>query len=87
MSRNQLKNFIENKNCTLLSVGPMSVNCVDAVCEIVNKHSIPIMLIASRRQVDSKSMGGGYVNNSNTEEFSKYVTSKDKKNITLKKKK
>ena len=79
MSLNNLKEVLANKNCSLLGIGPMSTNCVDATCEIANEYSIPLMLIASRRQVDSKDMGGGYVNNWNTEEFSKYVKSKDKK--------
>ena len=83
MPYSKINNFIKNKNCTLLGVGPMSLKCVDAVCEIANEHSIPLMLIASRRQVDSKKMGGGYVNNWNTEEFAKYVKSKDKKDMVL----
>ena len=83
MPYSKINNFIKNKNCTLLGVGPMSLKCVDAVCEIANEHSIPLMLIASRRQVDLKKMGGGYVNNWNTEEFAKYVKSKDKKDMVL----
>ncbi len=83
MSLNNLKEVLANKNCSLLGIGPMSTNCVDATCEIANEYSIPLMLIASRRQVDSKDMGGGYVNNWNTEEFSKYVKSKDKKNLVV----
>ena len=31
------------------------------------------MLIASRRQIECKALGGGYCNNWSTEEFSKYV--------------
>ena len=83
MSLKNLISFIENKNCTLLGVGPMSINCVDAVCEIANEYLVPLMLIASRRQIDSKEMGGGYVNNWNTEEFSNYVRSKDKNDMVL----
>ena len=41
----------------------MSVNCVDASIEIADKNNIPLMLIASRRQVDAECFGGGYVNN------------------------
>ncbi len=83
MSLKNIENFIENKNCTLLGAGPMSINCVDAVCEIANEYLIPMMLIASRRQVDSKELGGGYVNNWNTDEFSKYVKSRDKNNMVI----
>jgi len=61
--KRRLKNFLINKNSTLLGVGPMSVNCVDASIEIADKNNIPLMLIASRRQVDAECFGGGYVNN------------------------
>ena len=83
MNIKNLRLFIENKNCTLLGAGPMSVNCVDAVCEIANEYMVPMMLIASRRQIDSEDMGGGYVNNWSTEEFSSYVRSKDKNGMVL----
>ena len=78
-----LEKLINQRACTALGVGPMSINCVDAVCEIANEHSIPIMLIASRRQIDTKQMGGGYVNNWSTEDFSDYVKNKDKKNLVI----
>ena len=57
----------------------MSVNCVDASIEIADKNNIPLMLIASRRQVDAECFGGGYVNNWSTEKFSNYVRKKSKK--------
>ena len=41
------------RRCTLLGVGPMSLNCIDASIEIANDYSIPLFLIASRRQIDS----------------------------------
>lgn len=61
----------------MLGVGPMSKNCVDAVLDIVNTHSFPIMLIASRRQIEAEQLGRGYVNNWSTEEFARYVTDND----------
>ena len=68
----------------MLGIGPMSVNCVDVSIDIADEYNIPLMLIASRRQVDTKFFGGGYVNNWSTEEFSKYVKKKSKKkNIIL----
>ena len=76
-----LNYFIEEKRGTILGVGPMSKNCIDAACEIASKE-IPIMLIASRRQIDSKEFGGGYVENWTTKEFSKYVLKKNK-NVIL----
>lgn len=80
MITNELKNFIREKKCTLLGVGPMSINCVDASIELANDFNLPLFMIASRRQIDSEEFGGGYVNNWTTEEFSSYVHSKDKKN-------
>ena len=72
------------KNKTALGVGPMSKNCVDATIELSNKYNVPIMLIASRRQIDSEFFGGGYVNKWSTKIFSEYVKKNDKKgNIIL----
>lgn len=76
--------FINKKKSTLLGIGPMSLNCVDATIEISNKNNFPIFLIASRRQIESSRFGGGYVNNWSTQNFSKYVYKNDKKkNIIL----
>ena len=79
----KLKTFINKNRCTLLGVGPMSVNCVNASIELSNTHKVPILLIASRRQIDSKDFGGGYVNNWSTEEFANYVKERDKENLIL----
>jgi tagatose-1,6-bisphosphate aldolase non-catalytic subunit AgaZ/GatZ len=65
-------------SCTLLGVGPMSANCVDSTIEMANEHDVPLMLIASRRQIDSAEFGGGYVNNWTTEQFAQYVIDNDK---------
>ncbi len=77
---NKISSLIANKHCSLLCVGPMSKNCVDATIEIANEKDIPLILIASRRQIDSEEFGGGYVNNWNTYTYAKYVRDKDKKN-------
>ena len=53
MIHQRLESLLQKRRCTLLGVGPMSVNCVDATIELANQHNIPIMLIASRRQIDS----------------------------------
>ena len=74
-----LQTFLQKRRCTLLGVGPMSVNCVDAAIELASEHEAPILMIASRRQIDSEEFGGGYVNNWTTEEFANYVIDKDKK--------
>ncbi len=70
---------MNRRRCTLLGVGPMSKNCVDATIELANTYNSPLMLIASRRQIDSAEFGGGYVNNWTTEKFAEYVIDKDKK--------
>ncbi len=67
------------RRCTLLGVGPMSLNCVDAAIELANDFEVPIMLIASRRQIDSAEFGGGYVNNWTTSSYADYVLDNDKK--------
>ena len=83
MIHNIISNYLREKNCTLLGVGPMSKNCVDVAIEIADEYKFPLMLIASRRQIDSAQHGGGYVNNWTTEAFSNYVKSKSKKNNIL----
>ena len=35
----------------MLAIGPMSKNCVEATIEVANEKRIPIMMIASRRQM------------------------------------
>ena len=82
--RQHLDNYRKDKNCTLLCVGPMSKNCVDATIELADEYKTPLMLIASRRQIDSEQFGGGYVENWSTKKFADYVRSKDiNKNIIL----
>lgn len=71
--------FWNNKR-TFLGVGPMSTNCIDASIELSNQYKTPIMLIASRRQIDCAELGGGYVNNWCTEDFANYVRSKNDSN-------
>lgn len=78
MIRDKIERIIAQR-ATLLGVGPMSINCVDAVIELANENDVPIMLIASRRQIDSKEMGSGYVNNWSTHDFAEYVFNNDKK--------
>ncbi len=80
----RLESYRQNRNCTLLGVGPMSKNCVDASIELAEQYKTPLMLIASRRQIDSEQFGGGYVENWSTRQFADYVRSKDiNKNIIL----
>ena len=79
MKRSSIFNDLARRKGTLLCAGPMSRNCVDVVIELANQHSIPIVLIASRRQIDSALLGGGYVERWDTESFVRYVKEKDAK--------
>ena len=78
----KLKNIV-NQNKTLLGIGPMSLNCVDATINLANKRSVPLMLIASRRQIDSQIFGGGYVNKWDTINYASYVKKKDRNNNVI----
>jgi tagatose-1,6-bisphosphate aldolase non-catalytic subunit AgaZ/GatZ len=77
MIQGKIKDYISKNCCTLLGVGPMSINCVDAAIKLANEYAIPLMLIASRRQIDSEKFNGGYVNNWTTSKFANYVKTKD----------
>lgn len=68
---------VMKERCTMLGVGPMSKACVDSAIQLSAECKLPLMLIASRRQIDSEQMGGGYVNNWSTEEFARYVSNCD----------
>lgn len=83
MIHQRLTSLMTKKRCTLLGVGPMSVNCVDAAVELADEHEVPLLLIASRRQIDSAEFGGGYVNNWTTDQFARYVIDEDKKGKVL----
>lgn len=58
---------------TLLGIGPMSENCVQATLELSSEYDFPVMFIASRNQVDKDEFGGGYVNGWNQHSFAKAV--------------
>lgn len=61
------------KSATILGIGPMSKNCLQAALELSKEEDYPIMFIASRNQVDIDELGGGYVNNWNQFTFIKAV--------------
>ena len=79
MIREKLETLVHLKHKSLLGVGPMSVNCVDAAIELANEFDSPLMMIASRRQIDSEDFGGGYVNQWSTDRYASYVMDNDKK--------
>lgn len=61
------------ESATLLGIGPMSKNCVQATLELSKEDDYPVMFIASRNQVDIDELGGGYVNGWNQFTFAKAV--------------
>ncbi len=80
MIRERLQRLALQKR-TILGVGPMSTNCIDSVIELANIYEVPILLIASRRQIDSEEFNGGYVNKWTTSQLAEYVFSKDAKGM------
>jgi len=59
----------EGKGATLLGIGPMSANLLQASFELARDEDFPVMFIASRNQVDMDELGGGYVNGWNQPSF------------------
>ncbi len=51
----------QGKRFTHIGVGPMSYNLLRSALELAKEKDFPLILIASRNQVDSDSLGGGYV--------------------------
>ncbi len=54
---------------TMLGIGPMSKPLLKATLELAKEKDFPIMLIASRNQVDSDEFGHGYVRNWDQDRF------------------
>ncbi|MEB3214299.1 MAG: class II D-tagatose-bisphosphate aldolase, non-catalytic subunit [Leptolyngbyaceae bacterium] len=83
MIAKKIQGLINTRRCTMLGVGPMSKNCIDAAISAANENQTTLMLIASRRQIDAESLGGGYVNNWCTHQFADYVSARDKRGQVL----
>ena len=79
---NLINNF-DKTRITLLGAGPMSLIATDVIIELSNKYNRSIAMIPSRRQIECSELGGGYVNNWTTEEFTKHVRRRDKGNKIL----
>ena len=71
--REQILKWLADGN-RVVGIGPMSPNCVEAIYSYSNSHSCLIELIASRRQIEAKALGAGYVNNWSTEEFGTHIS-------------
>ena len=79
--KHNLKNF--NKKKTLLAIGPVTKNTIIASSNIAKKKKIPLMLIASRRQIETKKLNSGYVENLTTEKYSSLITDLGKERLIL----
>ena len=81
MSKLPIKTIVEGllklqetgDSATILGIGPMSKNCVQATLELSKDEDFPVMFIASRNQVDSDEFGGGYVNGWDQKRFATAV--------------
>ncbi len=49
-------------HATMIGIGPMSPNLLQAAFELARDEDFPLMFIASRNQVDMDELGAGYVN-------------------------
>ena len=61
MNLSQLVSRTLQQHVTLLGIGPMSKAVLQAGFELAKEQDFPLMLIASRNQVDSAAFGYGYV--------------------------
>ncbi|MBE6809414.1 MAG: sugar-phosphate kinase [Ruminococcaceae bacterium] len=59
----------QGEKFTMLGIGPMSKPLLKATLELAQEKDFPIMLIASRNQVDSDEFGHGYVRNWDQDRF------------------
>lgn len=70
---NNIEGMLRAARKPLVGIGPMSRNCVDTIYRYSHEQETPILMIASRRQIETARLGRGYVNNWTTEEFSAYL--------------
>lgn len=66
-----MRNKINFPN-TKLGIGPLSSEIIEAVFIYSQENEVPLMLIASKNQIDNN---GGYVNNWNTKKYTNHVKS------------
>ncbi len=59
-----------------IGIGPMSTEVIEAVYKYSSINNKDLMLIASKNQIDHS---GGYVNNWNTKDYSKFILKMKKK--------
>lgn len=61
--------------------GPMSKEIIDIIFDYSIEKNKKIMIIASRNQIDTEKIGGGYV--FSTEKFFEYIKNKNRKNVLI----
>lgn len=76
---NMLKLQDQERYSTLIGIGPMSSNLLQASFELAQAEDFPLMFIASRNQVDKDELGGGYVNGWDQNRFASYIEKEAKK--------
>jgi len=64
-----------------LGFGPMSPEIIDSIMEYSLQRDVQLMIIASRNQVDTEKVGGGYV--CSTENFFNLIDKQDRKNVLI----
>ena len=67
------KKYFKNKRGTALAIGPVSKNTIIAANLASKEKNVPLMLISSRRQIETKKISKGYVDNLTTENYSNFV--------------
>lgn len=74
-SLREIVSILQQKNieASFLGIGPMSEVVIRATLELGRDAKFPVMLIASRNQIDSDELGGGYVMGWNQKSFSEAV--------------
>lgn len=60
----------KDERASMLGIGPMSKTLIKASIQLAKDKDFPLMFIASRNQVDTKELGGGYVCNWDQKGFS-----------------
>ena len=79
----ELRQQEERRPITQLGVGVVSRNVVDATIDLAIKHGVYLVLIASRRQVDTDELGAGYVEGWDAERLAEHVRSRGGEDYVL----
>ena len=83
-SQPALKGYLDligKRKVTSLCVGPLSPNIIKSAIECSNERNIPLVLVASRRQLECSEFGGGYVNSWTMADLIEFVARNEGKNI------